>query len=183
MTLLAKAIRLGPADRALLLQVAALHTAIALLIRIAPFGWVLRRLASVAVSRRLHRSVSTMSSVAEISQERRIVWAVRTIAALFPVGSTCLTTALTAHVLLARRGCDSTIRFGVAPAAASPTSSPTSMTAHAWVERGTRIVMGGETRDRYRALDPLETSASAIAARMANSTPLAGIRRPTSHTL
>jgi hypothetical protein len=179
MTLLAKAIRLGPADRALLLQVAALHTAIALLIRIAPFGWVLRRLASVAVSRRLHRSVSTMSSVDEISQERRIVWAVRTIAALFPVGSTCLTTALTAHVLLARRGCDSTIRFGVAPAAASPTS----MTAHAWVERGTRIVMGGETRDRYRALDPLETSASAIAARMANSTPLAGIRRPTSHTL
>lgn len=178
MTLLAKAIRLAPADRTLLLQAAALHTVIVVLVRMAPFGWVLRRLESVSVSRHLHRSVSSMSSMAEISQERRIAWAVRTIAALLPVGSTCLTTALTAHVLLARRGWDSTIRFGVAPAAASPGS----MTAHAWVERGPCIVIGGETRDRYRALAPLETSASAIAARMANSTPLAGIRRPTSHT-
>ncbi len=82
MTMLAKAIRLGPADRALLLQAAALHTAITVLLRLAPFGWVVRRLESIAASRNPDRSAS---SVVESARERRIVWAHTLRNALLPV--------------------------------------------------------------------------------------------------
>ncbi len=178
MTRLARALRLSRADRARLAHAAALHGAIAVLIRVAPFGWAMRCLEGLYVRpQRLHQASSSVSSAVESDREERIVWAVRTVTALIPAGRTCLTTAMTTHFLLRRSGCDSTIRFGVAPA---PDSS---IAAHAWVERRARVVVGGETRDCYRALEPLELSASAIAARIANSTPLAGIRKPTSQTL
>lgn len=51
---------------------------------------------------------------------------------------TCLVKALTAHVLLRRRGLPSTIHLGMRPEAQVPRS------AHAWVTSGGDVVVGGD---------------------------------------
>ena len=147
---LRKALRLGPADCVLLCHAVALHAAIAVLIRLAPFGWTLRHL-DVLYARGGRRRPASRPDV-----EAKAVWAVRAVAAHVPAGSTCLTTALTAHYLLRGAGCESTIRFGVAPGP----SGGAPLAAHAWLERrdespsAVRVVIGGEDRARYRALEP-----------------------------
>jgi transglutaminase superfamily protein len=89
------------------------------------------------------RSVAAPPSI-EI--EARVVWAVRTATFLMPVGRTCLTEALTAQHLLARRGGAAAVRFGVAK------SSANELIAHAWLERGGRTIIGGETSAPYLPL-------------------------------
>lgn len=122
----------------------------------------------------MNPSASSVFSVVDSFREDRIVWAVRTVTTLIPLGRTCLTEALTVQALMRRAGLSCSVRFGVTKREATP-----GLAAHAWVERGTRRLLGGETVGRYDALE----SWSAMPARIANSTALAGIRRPVSHTL
>ena len=74
---------------------------------------------------------------------QRIVWAVEAAGRRFPALGTCLTQALTAHVLLARTGCASNLRIGV-------TREPSGrFLAHAWLENDGVILIGGEPGDGF----------------------------------
>jgi hypothetical protein len=75
-------------------------------------------------------------------EPQRIVWAVRAV-------STCLTNALTAHVLLARRGYVSNLRIGVTR------DQKGAFTAHAWLEQGETILIGGDSADGFTPMPAL----------------------------
>ena len=80
---------------------------------------------------------------------RRVVWAVKT-ASRFVPKATCLTQALVAQIILARRGCATDLQIGVAR------SEQGSVEAHAWLESDGRVLIGGMTDlDRFTALPPL----------------------------
>lgn len=77
-----------------------------------------------------------------------IAWAVTTAARYVP-GATCLTQALAAQRLHTRSGCATELRLGA-------TKGPDDVfRAHAWLERGDRVVVGGEERDAYAAFPRL----------------------------
>lgn len=69
--------------------------------------------------------------------EAELNWAI-TRAARFVPGASCLTQALSLQVLLARRGLGSRLCIGVRK------GGQKSFEAHAWVERGGRVLIGGE---------------------------------------
>jgi transglutaminase superfamily protein len=144
MRLLRALVRRPPADRALVAHAIATHLAIATLLRVAG----LRR-TTACMARRPDRRAADPACV---DAERRIAWAVRTATYLVPMGRTCLTEALTAQHLLRRRGCDTTLRFGVAKCAAD------AVTAHAWLETAGRILIGGESAALYASLPTKETA-------------------------
>lgn len=76
--------------------------------------------------------------------ERQVIWAVR-LASRYVPRATCLTQALTAQMLLNGSGIDSRLQIGVARAAG--------FEAHAWVECGGRVVVGGAAESaRYKAI-------------------------------
>jgi len=99
--------------------------------------------------------------------ERELNWAV-TRAARFVPGASCLTQALSLQVLLARRGLHSRLCIGVRKGAAS------AFEAHAWVERGGRVLIGGEDtarsqssgRDKWTPLTAWDLCAEAGAAHL-----------------
>lgn len=70
------------------------------------------------------------------STPARIGWAVRVVSACVP-GATCLTQALAAQLLLRAGGHAAALRIGVTRAAAG------ALAAHAWVECGDVVVVGG----------------------------------------
>jgi Transglutaminase-like superfamily len=148
---LRKFVRLERDRRWLVAEAVAVHAAMNVLVRVMPVGWISWRTAPGSGRAR--------------SAPTHVIWAVRTVAAYCP-GSTCLTSALTAHVLLKRRGHDAVVRFGVAPRAHGRDTP----TFHAWVECGGDAVIGADDLDSYRELE----SCSATAARIANSTAFAG---------
>jgi hypothetical protein len=112
---------LTPADRRLVWEAAALVALMRAALSVMPFESV-RRLAS-----RLGRMP------AGAADADRVAWAVR--AAGRRLG-TCLPQALAAQVMLARRGKAPVLRIGVA-------RDNGAVAAHAWVEVGGRVVVGG----------------------------------------
>lgn len=66
----------------------------------------------------------------------RVVWAVRLASRYAPI-ATCLTQALVAKIMLGRCGYTAVVRIGVARSEAGQ------FQAHAWVESGGRVVLGG----------------------------------------
>jgi hypothetical protein len=77
--------------------------------------------------------------------------------------ATCLTRAIVASVMLGRRGMPASIRFGVARDVAGK------FIAHAWVESGGRIVIGGSTSPRrYASFPPVAVSADVRTGVLAN---------------
>lgn len=127
------------ADRRLLARAAVLHVLVAIAVRLVPFGRVQRPLAWLATAGRRPESIDGV--------ETRVVQAVRTVSALMPAAN-CLTEALVAQCLLARYGCEATLRFGIARVA--PSGRP--FDAHAWLERRGAALVGA----RAIAYDPLE---------------------------
>ena len=75
----------------------------------------------------------------------RIRWVVMTSASVLPGTYTCLVRALAAELLLERCGYSATLQFGVEP-------SEDEFVAHAWVESGGVIVVGGDERSRFMQL-------------------------------
>lgn len=72
----------------------------------------------------------------------KISWAVQAAARHVPLGFVCLPQAVAAQRMLRRRGLATTLYLGVAPDRARPES----ITAHAWLRAGDKIVTGeGET--------------------------------------
>jgi hypothetical protein len=78
----------------------------------------------------------------------RLAWAVSTAARRVP-RATCLTQALAAQLLLARSGERSELHIGVAR------DERRGVTAHAWLAARGRIVLGGESVERYLPLSSL----------------------------
>jgi Transglutaminase-like superfamily len=124
-------------EKLLLLQAALLlsttRTALALL----PFQTVRRSLS------RLARPKHTLPP--QQSDVNRIVWATEAAVRRLPWIGTCLTQALTAHVLLGRIGYDTNLRIGVTRDDAGE------FVAHAWLEKDDEVVIGelGEELQRY----------------------------------
>lgn len=97
-------------------------------------------------SQRLLTSVAVPTRLFPVDAEH-IPWAVETGATVIPAAVTCLPRAVVCQAMLAARGVETKIRLGVDPA--------DDFAAHAWVERGDEVLIGGDVADfdRYRPLD------------------------------
>jgi Transglutaminase-like superfamily len=80
----------------------------------------------------------------EVMPLNQLLWAVKSVSRYLP-GSTCLTQALAAQVLLAQSGYQSMVEIGVAKSAQC-------FEAHAWLVCGNQVVLGGPSVDRYTSL-------------------------------
>lgn len=78
-----------------------------------------------------------------------IPFAVRATSAYVP-SATCLTQALTLQTLLGREGIVSKLEIGVTR------DDEAGFAAHAWLEAGGRVVIGGERLDRFTRLEQRE---------------------------
>jgi Transglutaminase-like superfamily len=119
------------------------------------FWLVAARLALIllpyAAIARLVKKVGRRPSRRPPLSPERCAQAVRRAARLLP-GSGCLPQALAAECLLRREGHDPRIVFGVAQGADG------CLDAHAWVQNGDRIVIGGDTAVIYAPLRPAQRS-------------------------
>lgn len=136
---LRKLLRLSVADGWLLLKAALLLEVIKLSLRLLPFR-LLHRLSNRATAARSRREGPHSAD--------RVAWAVETASRYTPGVKTCLAQALTAQVMLARRGHPATLYIGVARGGEQ-------LQAHAWVESGGRPVIGGHDLERYTLLAAL----------------------------
>jgi hypothetical protein len=90
----------------------------------------------------------------ESERRRRIVQSVESISRRILKERPCLTQALVAQRFLNQEGFETTLRIGVA-------KEGHELLAHAWLERGGRVVTGGSTSpERYKPLDPVQAGAT-----------------------
>jgi Transglutaminase-like superfamily len=135
-------LRLTPTDRRLLIQSVLWVASIRLGLSLLPFRLLRQLLARVAQR-------ATPPSDGDPASIPKVAWAVRTASRYVPA-ATCLTQALAAQVLLERRGLPARLHIGIAK---DPSGK---LLAHAWLESGGRIVVGGRGRRRYTPLLVLE---------------------------
>lgn len=128
-------LRLPAGERRLLLEAALMLAVTAAGIRVVRFQAVRRWLARLAAV-----------SDREVRAADRIVWAVETASGRLPGARTCLPRALVAQALLARHGFPANFRIGVAR------RDDGRVAAHAWVECGGEVVIGGGDIARYCSL-------------------------------
>ena len=142
MTALGKLFRLPRSDQRLLATAAVLLPAIKIGLALLPYRRLralVGRLAPGAPGRERGPSVSP----------ERIAWAVMRVSHAMS-GTTCLTRALAAKVLLERSGYPAQVRVGFGR------SEDARLVAHAWVESDGPIVLGGSDLTRYTPLLGLE---------------------------
>jgi hypothetical protein len=128
MALLRKFIRLSPADRALFLEAFALLLQLRLMMWLLPFPTMKRIVA------RMQR-VNPSAEEADWTRIRQIVEPVKVMSRFVP-RATCLTQALAAQILLARRGHSSNLKIGVLR------NGSGQIDAHAWVQIQERVLIG-----------------------------------------
>jgi len=126
-------------ERFLLVLAVTLLAAIRIALWLLPFK-ILQR-----ISAKTARTCAALHKQSQFSTERG-VWAIQ-VASRYVPHATCLTQALAAQALLGFGGIPSSIRIGVAKETAG------SFEAHAWLESGGKILMGGAEADqRYTPL-------------------------------
>ncbi len=138
---LRKFVRFSPSERRLLLRAIGAVAGVRVLLWLLP----LQRL------RTLIERTSRASRHALAASPEEIVWAV-TAAAHYIPRATCLTQALSALWLLQRTGGSGLLRLGVAR------GEDGAIKAHAWLESGGRVMIGGGQLEEYIALPPLPSS-------------------------
>ena len=139
-------LRRSPLQRRLLLTALGSVIAVRLVLWFFPYGTV-RRLTRVPVA-------STATPPPPVDGRDPIVGAVASAvksASRYVPRATCLTQALVAERMLARRGRCSTLRIGVARDASG------AFEAHAWLEHGDRVIIGGDENLERFALMPTVT--------------------------
>ena len=104
--------------------------------------WLLARAVVMVGSMRLASAARPARRPQDVD---RVAWAVSAAARSIP-RATCLTQALAARQLLARCGEPSDLHIGVAQ------DAERGIAAHAWLAAGGRVVIGGETLERYLPL-------------------------------
>jgi len=134
---------LPAAERWLLIKAALLLGSTKLGLKLLPFR-ILRRLAGS-----LSGSKAWLPATDRFSAER-IAWAVELVGRYVP--STCLSRALSAQIFLARRGYPVLLHFGVV-------KEGERFLAHAWLESGGQVVVGGHVLEPYTPLGTLEGTA------------------------
>jgi Transglutaminase-like superfamily len=144
---LLRLLRLPAAERWLLAKAALLLVAIRVGLWALPFQTLRRFLATVA-------RIPVGLREADRSSVEWVVWAVEVTGRHLPVANTCLTQALATQVLLARRGQSPLVRIGVAKGEGGK------FEAHAWVECGGEVIIGGHELERYTSLVALEGRSS-----------------------
>jgi hypothetical protein len=136
---LCRFLRLPAAERQLLISAVLLLWAVKLGLMLLPFH-TLRQLLSKLARVTPGLSPSRRSSV------KKVVWAVEAAGRLVPWASTCLTQALTAQVLLLRRGYPALVHIGAVKGEGG------GLQAHAWVENEGDVVIGGHELEQYTPL-------------------------------
>lgn len=144
---LRKFLRLSALERRLLAKAALLLVAIRVGLSALPFPTMRRLLAAAA-------RIPVGLRKAEPSYTERVVWSVEAAGRRLPAASTCLTQALATQLLLARRGQPALVRIGVTRGEGGK------FEAHAWVECGDEVVIGGHELERYTSLVALEGKSS-----------------------
>ncbi len=142
---LRKFFRLPASERIILLRAVALLAVVRIALWLLPFRILQRMSAKLAL-----RCGDSGNTAYPINQSRfsteRGVWAVQVASRYIP-RATCLTQALAAQALLGFGGIPASVRIGVAK---EPTEG---LEAHAWLESGGKILMGGAEADqRYTPL-------------------------------
>ena len=134
-----KFFRLSVTEQRLLLQATILLATIRLGLFTLPFASLRSMLARLAATgnRRDDQGQPASDGV------ERTVWAVETVGRHFPAIGTCLTQALAAHVMLARRGHQSNLRIGVAR------NADGKFEAHAWLEKDNVMLIGGNGSSQF----------------------------------
>ncbi len=129
---LSRFLRLSAAERRLLIEAMLLLGTIAPGLRLLPFETVRRLLARAAWT-------PAGSPEAHLPSTEGVVWAVTVASRYVPkaVAGVCLTEALAAQTMLARRGYPAVLRIGLAK------GEERRLQAHAWVESGGEVVIGG----------------------------------------
>lgn len=135
-------LRLPGNEQRLLLKAMLLLGAIRLGLWSLPFQTLQRLLARLA-------RTAVRPPTAEWEHKGSVVWAVETAGRYMPPVATCLTKALTAQVLLLRRGYPALLHIGTVK------EDGGRFLAHAWVESGGKVVIGGHELDRYTSLTTL----------------------------
>ena len=148
MRALARVSRLAGADRRLLARAGVLQLAVVGGLRVLSFERLQRGLAWLARD----------SNGPPAPPLERMVWAVEATARVLP-GTTCLSQALTAQVLLQRAGYPARLRIGVSR------GGQDGLEAHAWLESADRLVIGGDGHERYSPLPPLDGAPTPAGAR------------------
>lgn len=120
-------LRLTAADRRLLLSAAAWHAIVSGVLLLVPFAAATRVLSAWA--RRSHARPRF--------DLERTAWSVATVGSALPLGSTCLSRAWTAAILLARDGRSAHVALG------SRRSHVGSREFHAWTVCDGAVVLGG----------------------------------------
>ena len=129
--------RLAPTRRRALLPALATVAAVRVLLRLVPLPTWQRLAARVSSGRQSGESANAAL--------QDVTWAVRVVSRAVP-GATCLTQALAAQLLLARRGCPSRLKIGVAR------TPDARLRAHAWLESDGLVVLGGSGVEEYTPL-------------------------------
>ena len=130
-------LRLPDRDRLLIAEAAGLIVAARLGMRLLPIE---RLRALLARTRQEHRPPNARAAEAN----RRVGWAVRSVASRLPGRNSCLIEALAAEAMLRRRGYECQLRLGV-PRAGSANAP---FAAHAWIEHNGHVVIG-EVQDLH----------------------------------
>jgi Transglutaminase-like superfamily len=111
-------------------------------------AWFGLRTMSFARLRSLASGLARATVAGADEPPERVAWAVAAASSFVPDGANCLIRALAAGRMLRRYGHDANLRIGVAKA--SPAGG---LTAHAWLESGGKVVIGGFELGRYIVLD------------------------------
>jgi hypothetical protein len=129
-----------PARRALALEAALALAGFRLALALVPFRRIAGRLGTLGAE-----SPATVDP-GQDALALEVQWAVAAAGRRLPWPSRCLVRALAGWWMLRRRGIPTTLHFGVAEAGEGP------IQAHAWLRCGTRMVCGGEERERFRTI-------------------------------
>ena len=142
MALLRKFFARSWADRVLLVRAFVLVSAVRIGLWVLPYRTV-HRLAECPVAPRV------MTPEEERQSLRRIVGAVEAMSRRLLGNKPCLTQAIAAQRILRQEGIGSMLRIGVA-------KDGQELLAHAWLERGERVLIGGSASvAKYRLLKPV----------------------------
>ena len=128
-------------DKLLLLNVLVLLGVTRLAINCLPFARLERYL-----GQRMQES-SREISTDEINHARRISWAIHAVSPYTPWESNCFPQALTAKILLRRRGISSTLYMG-----AAFKQDEDGLQGHAWLRCGPYYLTGGDSEDQFGAI-------------------------------
>lgn len=140
-------LRLSTTERQLLISAVLLLGAVKVGLVLLPFHKARRLLGMLSKEAPgLHRDDDRASL-------ERVVWAVTLAGHIMPWASTCLTRALSAQVLLLRRGHPALLHIGAVR------GEKGKFEAHAWVESGGDVVIGGYELEQYTPLAVLDGGA------------------------